>query len=248
MSAAVNGLVALIALLGPGLLFGQRPGRLEPASDTKVKVAEPSDLVYIPGTAPARFYVVSDNGYVAEMHSDGTIRRRTEEIAFDLEAALLHNAELLVVDERTRRVLWLDTTDLSVKRRLTVPYGGGRNKGYEALAWNPVKERYLLITERSPVYIVELDREFRTVNEIDFDRSIRDISSATWYDGHLWLLSDMDMLLLKCDPQNYKILGRWQVPVLNPEGFAFDGSGNLFVISDDRQRLYTFPIPGNEAR
>jgi uncharacterized protein YjiK len=248
MSAAINGLVVLMVLLVPGHLLGQRTVRLQPASDIKVKVAEPSDIVFIPGSNPARFYVVSDNGYVAEMNNDGTIRRLTDEFAFDLEAVMLHDGELLVVDERTRRVLWLDTIDLSVKRRLTVPYGGGRNKGYEALAWNPLKERYLLITERNPVYIIELDREFRTVNEIDFDRSIRDISSATWHDEHLWLLSDMDMLLLKCDPQTYRILGRWHVPVLNPEGFAFDGSGNLFVISDDRQRMYAFPLPSNEAR
>lgn len=244
MSAAVNGLVVLMVLLVPGHLLGQRVVRLQPASDIKVKVAEPSDIVLIPGSNPARFYVVSDNGYVAEMNNDGTIRRRTDEFAFDLEAVLLHDGELLVVDERTRRVLWLDTTDLSVKRRLTVPYGGGRNKGYEALAWNPVKERYLLITERNPVYIIELDREFRTLNESDFDHSIRDISSATWHNGHFWLLSDMDRLILKCDPNSYRILDRWEIPVINPEGFAFDASGILHVVSDDRQRIYTFQIPG----
>lgn len=147
------------------------------------------------------------------------------------------------LDERGHRILWLDTADLTVRRRLTVPYGGGRNKGYEALAWNSSKERFLLITERDPVVIFELDRDMRVVNEVPFDRQVRDISSAVFHEGHLWLLSDMDMLLLKCDPQDYRILERHAVPIINPEGFAFGADGLVHVVSDDRERLYTFQLP-----
>jgi len=247
MSTSRFGLLAIAAALSSVMVHGQRPLTLTPVSHVNVAVEEPSDLVLIPGSNPARFYVVSDNGYVAEMRHDGSIKRRTAEIAFDLEGALLHEGELMIVDERSRRILWLDTTDLSVKRRLSYPYGGGRNKGYEALVWNAAKERFLLVTERDPVYIIELDRNHQVVNELDFDRSIRDISSATWHDGHLWLLSDMDRLVLKCDPMDYRILDRWVVPVINPEGFAFDGQGKLYILSDDRQRLYTFPFPDGRA-
>ncbi len=247
MSMMRLGLLALVTSFSFTVVQGQRPVTLKHTSHVNVAVNEPSDLVQIPGTVPPRFYVVSDNGYVAEMHADGSIKRRTEGIAFDLEGALFHEGELMVVDERARRILWLDTTDLSVKRRLTYPYGGGRNKGYEALVWNAAKERFVLLTERDPVYIVELDREYRVVNELDFDRSIRDISSATWHDGHLWLLSDMDRMVMKCDPLTYRILDSWVVPVINPEGFAFDGQGKLYILSDDRQRLYTFPFSDGRA-
>lgn len=247
MSMTCSSLLALATALMPVVLHAQRPATLKPTGHVNVAVEEPSDLVLIPGSNPARFYVVSDNGHVAEMRHDGSIKRRTTRIAYDLEGALLHEGELMVVDERSRRILWLDTADLSVKRRLSYPYGGGRNKGYEALVWNAAKERFLLITERDPVYIIELDRNYHVVNELDFDRSIRDISSATWHDGHLWLLSDMDRLVLKCDPMDHRILARWVVPVINPEGCAFDGQGKLYIVSDDRQRLYTFPFPDGRA-
>jgi uncharacterized protein YjiK len=81
------------------------------------------------------------------------------------------------------------------------------------------------------------------VNEVPFDRSVRDVSAGAFHEGHLWLLSDMDMELMKCDPADYRILERYGVPVLNPEGFAFGSDGLLYVISDDRERLYTFRMP-----
>jgi hypothetical protein len=57
----------------------------------------------------------------------------------------------------------------------------------------------------------------------------------------------MDRLVLKCDPLDLGILERFSVPVINPEGLAFDGQGNLLILSDDRQRLYTFPFPPARA-
>lgn len=235
-------------LVFPGLLaslgvaMAQRPPLLHPSGSVAVQVDEPSDMAYVPGTVPPLFHVVSDDGYVALMRADGSVVKRSGEVAFDLEGALLHGAELLVVDERTRRILWMDTAGYRVTRRLTFPYAGGRNKGYEAILWNPAKQRFALITERDPVRITELDTAFRVVNEIDFDRGVRDISGATWHNGHPWLLADMDRELLKCDPQDFRVLERWTLPVLNPEGLAFGAEGTLYILSDDRQRLYTFPF------
>lgn len=247
MSLSLRPTLVVLGLVCCAPVNAQSVLKLKHSASVPVAVQEPSDLVLIPGSVPPRFLVVSDNGYVAEILVDGTLVRRSEELAFDLEGALLHNGELMVVDERTRRVLWLDTATFQVNKRLSFPYGGGRNKGYEAMVWNPVKQRFLLITERDPVLIVELDTAFRVVNEVDFDRTVRDISSATWHDGHPWLLSDMDMQVMKCDPLTYKVLERYAVPIINPEGFAFDGNGNLYVLSDDRQRLYTFPFPPQRA-
>jgi uncharacterized protein YjiK len=233
----------LALCLGSGV-FAQRPVKLALMGHVNVAVAEPSDMALVPGSRPPRFFVASDNGYVAEIAADGSLVRRSANVAFDLEGILWHQGELLMVDERTRRILWMDPVDLTVKRRLTIPYAGGRNKGYEAIVWNPVRERFVLITERDPILVIELDRDMRVVNEIEFDRSVRDISSATWAGGVLWLLSDMDMLVMRCDPQDYRIMERFEVPVLNPEGLAFDEDGTLYILSDDRQRLYRTQVPG----
>lgn len=239
MRAYLPALAACLALA----VHGQRPATLTLLADVPVQVKEPSDMTPVPGSNGQHFYVVSDNGYVAEIDQSGRLVRRSGEIAFDLEACLFHDGSLMVVDERARRILWLDTADFNVQRRLTMPYGGGRNKAYEALAWHPGKERYLLITERDPVVVFELDREMRTMNEVPFDRSVRDISSGVFHEGYLWLLSDMDMLVLRCHPDDYRILERYRVPVINPEGMAFGADGALHVISDDRQRMYTFQLP-----
>lgn len=224
-------------------LSAQRTPPLERLAQVNVQVQEPSDMAIAHMDGPARFFVVSDNGWVALMDAEGRILRRSGEVAYDLEGALLHAGELMVVDERSRRVIWLDTATFQVKRRLTIPYAGGRNKGYEALVWHPLKQRFLLVTERDPVTIFELDSEMRVVNEMEFDRSIRDVSSGAWHEGALWLLSDMDRLLLRCDPVDYTILDRWTVPIINPEGMAFGRDGHIYIVSDDRQRLYTFRIP-----
>ncbi|MFZ1692095.1 MAG: SdiA-regulated domain-containing protein, partial [Flavobacteriales bacterium] len=220
----------------------QKAERLKPTSWLNVKVPEPSDIAAIPGTN--RFYCVSDNGHVMEIGADGRVIREARNIAYDLEGLLLQDDTLIVVDERSRNLIWLTTADLKPVRRLTIPYHGGRNRGYEAIVWNPVKQRYLLITERDPVRIIELDVQMRVVNEVPFDAGVRDISSAVWHDEQLWLLSDMDMHVLRCDPMSYAINARWSVPVINPEGMAIS-NGKLHVLSDDRQRLYTYELPGH---
>ncbi len=232
----------LLLLLLPATAAAQRPERLQPAGWVTVRVPEPSDLAAIPGTD--RFYCVSDNGHVMEIGPDGGVLREARNIAYDLEGALLKDDTLLVVDERSRCIIWITPADLQPVRRLTIPYLGGRNRGYEAIAWNPLKQRYLLITERDPVRIIELDAAMRVVNEVPLHGLARDISSATWHEGHLWLLSDMDMLVLKCDPADYSVKARWEVPVINPEGIAFSND-RLMILSDDRQRLYSFNLPGH---
>ncbi|MFN3874578.1 MAG: SdiA-regulated domain-containing protein [Flavobacteriales bacterium] len=232
----------LVALAMPFCAAAQQPERLSPQAWVTVRVKEPSDIAAVPGTD--NLYCVSDNGHVMEIGADGSVLRERRNVAYDLEGALLMGDTLLVVDERSRSLIWLRTRDLEPVRRLTIAYHGGRNRGYEAVAWNPVRQRYLLITEQAPVRIIELDAAMRVTNEIPLDGVARDISSATWHDGHLWLLSDMDMTVIQCDPDNYRVLARWEVPVINPEGIAFS-NGRLVILSDDRQRLYTFNLPGH---
>jgi hypothetical protein len=41
----------------------------------------------------------------------------------------------------------------------------------------------------------------------------------------------------------YEVIEKWSLPVINPEGFAFDKKGNLLVTCDDMQRIYYFNNP-----
>ena len=71
----------------------------------------------------------------------------------------------------------------------------------------------------------------------------RDISSASFHNDFLWLLSDEDRTVLKLNPITYEVIEKWLLPVINPEGFAFDKDSNLVVTCDDMQRIYYFNNP-----
>lgn len=70
----------------------------------------------------------------------------------------------------------------------------------------------------------------------------RDISSATFHEGHLWLLSDEDRTIFKLHPKTYEVLEKWIVPIVNPEGICFDSAGTLYILSDNKDKLYKFQI------
>ena len=237
-------LLPWLACLWPsGGAIAQRPPVLAIISSVTVEVPEPSDLCLIHGGASRTFFIASDNGFLVSIDTKGKLLKRSSDVGIDLEACMLHDGTLIAVDETQRRVIWCDTATLAVERSLTVPYSGGRNKGYESVAWNGANDRMVLITERDPVLIRELDSDMRITNEVMFDRSVRDISSALFHDGWMWLLSDEDRRLMRCDPRTYAILDSWTLPIINPEGFAFGDDGMLWVVSDDRQRLYSFRFP-----
>lgn len=235
--------VLLSCLLPCALAQAQAPPKLAIAGKVTVHVDEPSDLCLRSGGEHPTFFVASDNGYVAAIDDQGRCLHKSGMIGFDFEACMLYQGRLVAVDEMARRVMWLDTATFGVERSLTVPYNGGRNKGYEAVAWNALKQRIVLITERDPVRILELDTAMHITNELPLNADVRDISSACFHDGSMWLLSDMEMRLMRCDPRTYAVLESWSLPIINPEGFAFGDDGRLWVVSDDRQVLYYFNLP-----
>ena len=77
----------------------------------------------------------------------------------------------------------------------------------------------------------------------DISYVAKDISSARFYKDELFLLSDEDMMLIKVNPLTYEVIQKWSLPVINPEGLAFDKDGNILITCDDMQRLYYFNNP-----
>lgn len=229
-----SGLIALVA--GP-----EKPVKLKPKRFLNVAVKEPSDLCFHP--SGASLFMVSDNGFLYETDLSGRILRQADYEGYDCEGVWADEAYVYVVEERTRKIRLFDLDSLRNVRTVHVPYGGGRNKGYEAFCANPAKGGFVLLTEKDPIYLFELDAELRLVNEVTLDGIAADISAATWHDDHLWLLSDEDMQVLKLDPLTYQVLSRWYVPIINPEGLAFSDRGEILVLSDDMQRLYFFDHP-----
>jgi uncharacterized protein YjiK len=221
------------------LAFAKIPS-LKFTSWMSIKVPEPSDIAMAPDGES--YYVVSDDqAAVYQLDLDGNVIRKSRTLGIDLEAVCARPDFLYAVDETPRKVYQLSYENLEVTRTFNVPYSGGRNKGYESITYNEAKKCFVLITEKDPIIIVELDHDFRQINEL-YWKHARDISSATYHNGFIWLLSDEDMTVFKCDPKNYAIIQQWRINVHNPEGIVFNGK-EMLIIADDLERLYRFNHP-----
>ncbi len=222
-------------------LSAQKPPKLKPFGYIHIDVPEPSDIIANP-FKPNHFFVVSDDGFLFEMNRDGKITRKADFTGIDCEGVYANDTAIFVVEEYTRKIRVFDYASLSLQQTAIFPYSGGRNKGYESITYNEVRQRFLMITEKDPIYLVELDKDLNRVNEVYLEGIARDISAATWYDNHVWLLSDEDMEVIKLNPNNYQEIMRWRIPIINPEGICFYDN-RMFILSDDMERLYEFPIP-----
>jgi uncharacterized protein YjiK len=204
-----------------------------------IKVPEPSDICF---SKNGNTYIVSDNGYLYQTDGQGKIIRKSSFTGTDFEGVYADEQYVYIMDESARRVHKLDQQKLERVATYDLPYNGARNSGYESITFNEEKKVFVTVSEKNPVTIFEYDKDFRKLNEIPFHKA-RDISSATWHEGNIWLLSDEDMKVFKLDPNTYKVKDEFSISVINPEGIAFDPAGNLVICSDDRQMLYFFNKP-----
>ncbi len=218
--------------------IGQKSTKVKPNQWISTKIPEPSDICMDPKTA--NFFVVSDDGILYETDQSGKINRKVVEEDADFEAVYVDDNWVYAVNEKHRKVCIYDRLSLKKIRTLTVPYGGGRNRGFEALTFNSSTKKFILITEKDPITLFELDSNFQITNQIDLSKIARDISAASFYNDAIWLLSDEDRTVFKLDPISYEIKAKWQLPVINPEGLAFDQAGNVLITCDDMQRIYYF--------
>lgn len=219
----------------------QKIQKIKPIRSFSTAIPEPSDLCFDAKTN--HFFVVSDNGILYETDSDGKILRQKKESNCDYEAVCKDDFFVYAVDETHRNIYAYDLNTLECAKIINVPYQGGRNSGYEAMTFNPIKQNWLLLTEKNPITLFELDSHFTVTNQKDLSALARDISAATFHEGFLWLLSDEDRTVFKLNPQTYEKLAQWELPLINPEGLAFDSVGNLIITCDDRQRIYYFNNP-----
>jgi uncharacterized protein YjiK len=219
----------------------QKAKKIKADKFISLKIPEPSDLCF--SQNQKSIFIVSDQGFLFETDTEGKIIRKANFDGIDCEAVFADDINVYVVEETTRKIKIFDTKDLKLKRTIYLPYTGGRNKGYEAFTFNKFKNKFIIITEKDPIYLFELDTDFKIVNEINLGKMARDISSATYYNGFLWLLSDEDRTVFKLKPDNYEVLEKWKIKVLNPEGIAFDSFGKMLIQSDDLQRIYFFKAP-----
>ena len=234
---------ALILILIVNTVQCQKIKKLKPERFVTLAIPEPSDLCF--SFDKKSIFMVSDEGLLFETDKNGTIIRKANFEGVDCEAVFADEKFVYVVEETTREIKVFDLKDLTLEKTISLPYSGGRNKGYEAFTFNRSKNKYIVLTEKDPVYLFELDLEFKVINKIKLEKIARDISAATYHNNFLWLLSDEDNTVFKLNPNNYEVLKKWKIKVLNPEGISFDENGNMLILSDDLKRLYFFKTPEN---
>lgn len=218
-----------------------KPVKIKPERKIHIEIPEPSDICLHPNGD--KLFIVSDDGFLFETDLEGKIIRKADYKGLDCEAVHADENHVYVVEEFSRRIRVFDINNLTLIRTVMLKYDGGRNSGYEAMTYNKAKRKFVLFTEKRPIYLYELDEDLNKVNEIDLSKLSRDVSAATYYNDHLWVLGDEAMTVYKLNPNTYEVLKSWSVPIINPEGLTFDLQGNMLILSDDMQLLYYFKNP-----
>lgn len=234
------GLTIALLIHVSGLAQIPEPIRLKADSSIHLEVREPSDLIFDAKTNTLLF--VSDEGFIVETSTAGKRLKTSKQVGYDNEGITLKGDSIIIVDEFTR-VFGIYDRDFNRLRNVRVNYSGGRNMAFEALTWIPGHRRFVALTEKSPIWVLILNQDLGVYDEFELPFKTRDISAATWHQGHLWLLSDEDRTAYKCTFPELKVTAAYKLPVINPEGITFDNQGNMLICSDDRERLYFFHLP-----
>lgn len=236
-------LILFVLLLVSANNFAQKPTKIKPERKIYLDIPEPSDICLHP--SGKSLFIVSDNGFLFETDLEGKIIRKADYKGLDCEGVHADEKYVYVAEEFSRKIRVFDIENLLIQKTVYLEYNGGRNSAYEAITFNKAKNVLLLFTEKNPIYLYELNQDLQKINEYDLSKISRDISAATYYNDHIWLLGDEDMTVYKLDPKTYQVLSSWKIPVVNPEGLAFDEKGNMLILSDDMQLLYYFKNPEN---
>lgn len=199
-------------------------------------IPEPSGIVW--DSLTNHLYIVSDHGKLFECDTDGVIIRKAKGEGGDFEAVEVKDSFIYVSDESPRKVYQYRKTDLSLVNTYTVTCGGAINRAYESITYNRTKNCFILVSQQ-PVVIVEYTPEFKEKGRFRF-KNARDISDAKWHNGWLYLLSNLDACIIKCDPQTYEAIEYYKINVLNPEGIGFRRDDKVLIVSDNAQKLYQF--------
>lgn len=234
-----------------------------------IAIPEPSDIC--PNPLNDNFFIVSDRGFLFETDAKFKPFRRTRSKGMDYEGVWADSQFVYAVEERSRRVNVLDIHNLETVWSFIIPYSGGRNAGYEGITYNPVRKSLILVTEKSPIWIFELDADGKVKSEWRLKEKLfpapatvqletpenpsfadtwknfwaysgpSDVSAIGFYGGKILVFSDEDSELLQLNPATYAMERRWHLGGLNPEGFCISASCDLLVMSDNVQKVFRFP-------
>jgi uncharacterized protein YjiK len=207
-----------------------------------ISVPEPSglDLTF----NERGFWTVSDEtSTIYRLDNEGNVVQTMKIDGDDLEGiTVIDEGKLAVVLERSREIVFIDTSGTELKRK-ELPFKGEKNSGLEGITYNPENGHFYLLNEKKPSLLIELDDQLEIVSldTLNFSKDV----SGIYYDPSnriLWVLSDENQLIVKTDLNGIAI-ERLSVSIVQPEGITIDKKGKrIYIVSDKRETLYVYQI------
>lgn len=215
---------------------------------------EASDVAFNPRTRTL-FAVMGKNPLLVELSLDGDVLRKIALVGWSNPEgiAVMEDGNVAITDERLHdlTVVKVDAQTTSLNHADFQSYDLGesvkRNKGFEGLAWDPMRQRLVIGEERPPkLYTWSSDgrgplkggKQALPSDELDLrNLSALGVDPRT---GHLLVLSADSNLLLELDEQGRQVsfmtlLGGFnglENTVPRAEGVAMDDQGNLYMVSE----------------
>jgi len=223
----------------------------------KVGIIQPSGICFDP--ARKTLFVVSDQGEIFEMRTDGTVVSRQnvpgdlEEITLDPRTGLLY-----IVVEGEDIILEFDPDKRAITRRFAVNREFQKNpeflqkqtdrydNGLESLAFvpdegHPEGGTFYAGNQEDPACIIELFVPLRTGKGDSLEARIlrvlpfqMDDPSGLVYDPlkkHLYAVDDADNIFVEITLEG-KLVREYAFPGNDQEGFAWDDKGYLYIAQD----------------
>lgn len=222
------------------------------------------------------FTVTNQPAQIIELSLQGKVLRTIPLTGFgDAEAIeYISRGVYVITDEREQRLVKVrledDTRfiDAADAQQLSLGIGLNGNKGFEGLAYDPLRQRLFVAREKAPVGIIEVNGFFNDRGEaLDLsvggdprrDRGLflTDLSSLYYHKAsdHLLVLSDESRLVIELDRAGRPLGGLTlragnhgladDVP--QAEGLAMDDRGNLYLVSEPNL-FYRFSRPLRAGR
>lgn len=215
---------------------------------------EASDLAFNPHTR-SLFAVMGKHPFLVELTLDGDVLRKIPLVGWSNPegVAILEDGQIAIVDERNHdlTLVKVDASTTSLNRADYQSHDLGEtedgNKGFEAIAWDLMRQRLVIGAERPPKVFtwgtdgrspLKGEKQPLASDELDLrNLSALGIDPRT---GHLLALSADSNMLLELDEKGEQVsfmtlLGGFNGladTIPRAEGVAMDDQGNLYMVSE----------------